>query len=404
LSMRIAYLVPEFPGQTHIFFWREIAALAKRGIETRLISTRHPPAGVVSHAWAPEAEAKTVYLGEMSVRDGIRATIEFLRWPTGWFSSIKAAVSSCPVGKIPRNLALILCASRLAEIMRRENLLHIHAHSCGDCALLATLTSQLTGYPYSLTLHGLLDDYGGQQNIKFRHAAFAMTITTTLRDSIRDRLGNDAPSNIGIAPMGVDPDKFRRTTSFQPWDGGPLRLFSCGRLSFGKGHQDLIEAVGLLRERGINAHLAIAGEDDVGGHGFRSELMALIDKLDLREYVTMLGAVSEHRVLEELQRAHFFVLASHQEALGVAIMEALSCGVPVISTNVGGIPELIDHNQDGYLVAPQNSEAIADAVMSLTKDPQLQRQFSGAGRVKIIEKFNSDISAIRLQNLLAKTN
>jgi glycosyltransferase involved in cell wall biosynthesis len=85
-------------------------------------------------------------------------------------------------------------------------------------------------------------------------------------------------------------------------------------------------------------------------------------------------------------------------------MEALSCGVPVISTNVGGIPELIDHNQDGYLVAPQNSEAIADAVMSLTKDPQLQRQFSGAGRVKIIEKFNSDISAIRLQNLLAKTN
>jgi glycosyltransferase involved in cell wall biosynthesis len=404
-KMRIAYLVPEFPGQTHIFFWREMAALTRRGIETRLVSTRRPPNGLISHTWAAEAGAKTVYVGEMGVREALSATVEFARCgPTGWFRSIIAAVSSCSAKKIPRNLALILCAARFAGIMRREKLSHIHAHSCGDSALLAMLTNRLSGVPYSLTLHGPLNDYGDQQNIKFRHAAFAIAITRTLQESIREKLGSDAPAKIGVVPMGVDPAAFSRKTPFLPWDGGPLLLFSCGRLNFVKGHQELIESVALIRLRGIDARLSIAGEDDLGGAGFRSTLTALIDKLDLRKEVTLLGAVSEHRVFEELQRAHLFVLASHSEPLGVAIMEALSCGVPVISTNAGGVPDLIDHERDGYLVEPKSAVAIANAVSSLIKRPALQQQFSTAGRNKIIEKFHSNVSATELQSLLVATS
>jgi glycosyltransferase involved in cell wall biosynthesis len=162
----------------------------------------------------------------------------------------------------------------------------------------------------------------------------------------------------------------------------------------------LIEAVAILRERGIDACLSIAGEDDTGGRGFRSDLAALIDKLNLKSEVTLLGAVSERRVFEELQHAHLFVLASHCEPLGVAIMEALSCGVPVISTNAGGVPEIIDHNENGYLVAPKSANEIANAVMCLIKTPDLQMKFSEAGRKKIADKFNSDMSAIELLCLL----
>jgi colanic acid/amylovoran biosynthesis glycosyltransferase len=126
----------------------------------------------------------------------------------------------------------------------------------------------------------------------------------------------------------------------------------------------------------------------------------LIDRLGLNNQVDLLGAVSERRVLEELRRAHLFALASHCEPLGVAIMEALSCGTPVIATNAGGVPEIIDHNQSCYLVAPKSVEAIADAVMTLIRDPGLQQRFSEAGRTKIIETFNSDISAVELTTLL----
>jgi glycosyltransferase involved in cell wall biosynthesis len=127
---------------------------------------------------------------------------------------------------------------------------------------------------------------------------------------------------------------------------------------------------------------------------------ALIDKLGLKNEVDLLGAASKRRVLEELRRAHMFALASHCERLGVAIMEALSCGTPVIATNASGVPEIIDHNQSGYLVAPKSVEAIADAVMALINDRSLQKRFSEAGRTKFIEKFNSDISAGELKNLL----
>lgn len=180
--MRIAYLIPEFPGQTHIFFWREIDALRRRGIEARFISSRHPPRKIVSHSWAAVSEAKTTYLGEMSARNALDAGIEFLRCgPLGWLTLIKAALSSCPVRKLPRNLTLLLCAARLVGIMKRENLSHFHVHSCGDFGLVAAFANRFAGCRYSLSLHRSLGDYGGQQNIKFRHAAFAIAITKTLK-------------------------------------------------------------------------------------------------------------------------------------------------------------------------------------------------------------------------------
>src|SRR5258708_21466912 len=110
--MRLAYLPPNFPGKTLFFLWREIDALRQRGIEVRFISPRPPPRKVVSHSWAAVGEAETTYLGEMSARDALDAAIGFLRCgPLGWLKSIKAALFSCPVRKIPRNLALLLCAA-----------------------------------------------------------------------------------------------------------------------------------------------------------------------------------------------------------------------------------------------------------------------------------------------------
>ena len=176
--------------------------------------------------------------------------------------------------------------------------------------------------------------------------------------------------------MGVDLSVFKRRKAYEPWTGeSPLRLFSCGRLNYVKGHQDIIRAVSILRQSGMNVYLEIAGEDDLGGTGFRSELESLIAHDKLVDNVVLLGAVPEERVFEGLQSAHLFVLASHREPLGVAIMEAMSCGTPVIATNRGGVPELIDHGVDGYLVPPQDNKILAEAIRYLAQDPPIGTAF-----------------------------
>jgi colanic acid/amylovoran biosynthesis glycosyltransferase len=400
--MKIAYLVPEFPGQTHIFFWREIEALSKLGVDVKLVSTRPPPQSNISHSWSELAQSGTLYLGEIGAGEALRAAIFVLLCsPLAWARTVRAALSGASIKRIPRNLALILFGGRLAAFMHREKLDHVHVHSCGDAAMLAMLANRLTGMNYSLSLHGPIEDYGTQQHVKFRHAAFALVITRQLLERLNSYLGTDAPNSIGIAPMGVDTEKFQRRESYKPWTGGPLRLFSCGRLNFVKGHQELIQTVSILRKAGIDAQLEIAGEDDDGGSGFRKTLEDLIAVLGLKESVRLVGAVSEQRVYEGLCSAHLFVLASHHEPLGVAIMEAMSCGTPVVSTNLGGVTELIDHGHNGLLVDPKNPKILADAIRQAITTPGLLGGFSIEGRKKIIVNFKSDRSAHVLQQLIA---
>ena len=128
--------------------------------------------------------------------------------------------------------------------------------------------------------------------------------------------------------------------------------------------------------------------------------MPSLRTLELANTVVLLGAVTEQRVFEGLEAAHLFVLASHHEPLGVAIMEAMSCETPVIATNLGGVPELIDHGSDGYLISPKDPEVMAASIKYLAGNPSLAKQFSAAGRAKIEQRFNCNLSAIELKRLL----
>ena len=182
-----------------------------------------------------------------------------------------------------------------------------------------------------------------------------------------------------------------------------LRLFSCGRLTHGKGHQDLIQAAEILRRRGIDARLAIAGEDDAGGAGYRSVLEARVARGTPAGATALLGAVSEERVRDELSRAHVFALASLTEALGVATMEAMAMRVPVVVTGVGGVPELVDDGVNGLLVSPARPEAMADAIEAVARDPERARRLGEAGRRKVEAGFDSGRSAeVLARHLLAR--
>ncbi|WP_319825125.1 exopolysaccharide biosynthesis GT4 family glycosyltransferase EpsE [Thalassovita sp.] len=385
---QIAYLVPQFPGQTHIFFWREIQHLERMGVQVHLFSTTPPPPGLISHSWSQQAMDRTTYLASRSV-PALLASLPKLPIP-----EILQEVRHDGFA-VARDVAISTpAARRLVAECKRRGITHVHAHSCGRAAMIAALANRIGGLDYSVTLHGPLQDYGPGQHLKWRRARFATIITHKIHAEVQAQLGPDLPARIQIQPMGIDADTLRRDTPYQPpAPGHPLRIFTCARLHFVKGHQDLLDAMRLLLDRGLNARLHIAGEDDDGGTGFRHVLEQKVADLNLSDHVTLLGAIDADQVKRRLCDAHLFVLASWAEPLGVAYMEAMSCATPTIGTDAGGVPELISNGRDGILVPPKNPEALAQAIAALAADPDTLTRLSAAGRQTVVDRFDSRLGA-----------
>jgi glycosyltransferase involved in cell wall biosynthesis len=303
-------------------------------------------------------------------------------------------------------LAILLVAGKLVRLARQAKWTHIHVHSCADAANVAAFASLLSGMPYSLTLHGpTLEGYGINQRQKWKGAAFATVISKRLFDDIDTKLNGAKPARIAIAPMGVDLEQIRRNRQYVPWKAGePCRLFSCGRLNPVKGHDLLLQTVEMLRDRGFDVRLQIAGEDELGGNGYRKALETLIWRKKLTGCVELLGAVPESRVRQGLEEAHIFVLASLNEGISVAIMEAMAMEMPVIVTDVGGNSELIDDGVDAILVQPQRPEEMSAAIERVLLDEDFSRRLREASRAKIAAKFHHRISAQAISSLLGHSS
>ncbi|GGA09712.1 MULTISPECIES: exopolysaccharide biosynthesis GT4 family glycosyltransferase EpsE [Salipiger] len=397
-KLRIGYLVPQFPGQTHIFFWREVQVLESMGHEVHLLSTRMPHSGLISHDWSQDAIARTTYLGQVEPVAALQALWALL--PRG----LPRAILREGPG-FAKDVAVTLSAARaLVTLARERGLDHVHVHSCARAALIAALARQMGGPTYSLTLHGPLSDYGPGQRFKWRHAAFATIITHKLLNEMQEAMPDDLPPRLVVRPMGVDTDELRRDAPYQPPEKGrPLRLFSCGRLNVVKGHQDLMSAMRQLLDQGVDVRLEIAGEDDAGGEGFRKDLEAHLRKLRLQDHVKLLGAIDAGAVKQKLLDAHVFVLASWHEPLGVAYMEAMACGVPVIGTDAGGVRELIDDGHNGKLVPPKDPTALARAIRDLAQNPDSAQRFSDAGRIQVETRFRASLGAETLVSEILAT-
>jgi glycosyltransferase involved in cell wall biosynthesis len=247
---------------------------------------------------------------------------------------------------------------------------------------------------YSMILHGPLGDYGANQAAKWRNARFQIVITQALKRAVLDTLPCVNERYLYVAPMGIDPLCFSRSRPYLPYaPGQPLEIFSCARLNRAKGHAVLFEVIAMLRKGGLDVRLTVAGEDDAGGSGYRSDLERMVTERGLSAVVTLLGAVSEERVRAELERCHIFALLSDAEPLGVAYMEAMSMEIPVLGTRAGGVPELIQDGIHGILVAPRDAAGAHDAILRMIGEPQAMIRMGLKARGRVIEGFSSSHSA-----------
>ena len=393
----IAYLMPEFPGQTHTWFDREVSHMREFGLDVRLFSTRPPPhESSARHAFAKRAREETTYLWPRSVSSILGA----IGWAllTRPHRLVRAAACGLTLDEMSpreriRTLPLVGAACVLARDARSADVQHLHVHSAARSTMIAMMTRRLTGLSFSLTLHGDLGWWGGGMGSKLRDAEFTVVVAEWLRDDILASYPDLRPNQILVGSMGVDTRKWvpeerlRENSSFQ--------VATVARLHHAKGYDVLINAVARLRDSGRNIRLTAMGSGPE-----QATLQSLVRELGLDGAVDFAGSLSEDEVIRRLHAADAFVLASRSDPRPVVVMEALALGLPVIGTDAGGIPEIVTSERDGLIVPAEDADALARAIARLIDDPELRRRLSVNARRTAVERFDSRIGAAALYERL----
>lgn len=212
----------------------------------------------------------------------------------------------------------------------------------------------------------------------FRRASAVHCVSAAIRDEAT-QYGLEPDKAVVIHPA-VDPDVFRPAAHMP--SGGPLRVVTTGGLLWGKGYEYALLAIRALLDRGVAVRF-----DVIGGGEERQRLLYTIHDLGLQDHVIAHGPLPPEGVLRLLQAADVFLLTSLSEGLSNAVLEAMACGLPVITTAVGGMPEAISDGAEGFLVPARDPRATADALQRLAAQPGLRREMGAAGRRRIIRDF-----------------
>jgi len=380
MAFRLGYVIPEFPSQTHAFFWREAAGLEAGGAFVRFVSTKRPPEDACPHAFAEEARRRTRYLFPPSP-SALSAARQLTPRTLARLAAYVAGLAESNARERAKVLALVPSALELVSIVESDRLDHVHVHSCADAAHLAAVANIICGVPFSLTLHGDLPVYGKDHGRKFSRASMVSAVTRPLAEQIRE-VSATVPTP--VVWMGVDTDRFRPRDRFDDSTSDPLRVVTVARLNLVKGHHFFLEAMARLTREGHDIRYEIAGSGP-----YQKEIQREIAALGLSDRATMLGAISEHAVAELLSRADVFALTSYGlgEAAPVAIMEAMACGVPAICSLIGGTGDMIVSGEDGILVEQRNVDDIERALRALLSRER-RAEMSRRARQSAVEKFD----------------
>jgi len=401
-TMRIGYLVSEFPAVSHAFISREIEALRAHGFEIVAASIRRPgnPEALAPHD-RQEME-QTAYLKPGLAVNGpaALARLAFQR-PAGVVRMVRAALRLNRKG--PRNLgkvaAYLLEAARLAAWARAQRVTHVHVHFGNPAAFVALLAAEAGVLTYSLSIHGPDDFYELSENVldaKCRGAVFVRAISHFCRSQILRLLPLAEWGKVSIVHCGISAQEFAPEPAAEAPDGA-FRLLCTGRLCVNKAQAVLIDAVCALRVQGIPAVLCLVGDGPE-----RAALERQAREAKAAGAVTFVGAVGRDQVRAYIRTCDAFVLPSFAEGVPVALMEAMAMERPVVSTRIAGIPELIEHGVSGLLVAPGDSEGLADALAQLYRDPALRGALARAGRSAVVAEFDLTRSGAQMAALFSR--
>jgi len=284
---------------------------------------------------------------------------------------------------------LLASAVDLLHWSREFRIDHIHSHSCANSAHIVAMARYLGGPTYSLTLHGDLNVYGKNQQFKMEKAEFICAVGSHLRQQILDRTSVPEP-RIHVTCMGVATAEMAALGKDREFKTGTLHLATVARLHPNKGHMHALEAVFRARQAGINVTYTIAGEGS-----YRDKIVSRIEQLGLTDCVRLTGTVGEAEVFRILSSADAYLLPSVKEgeAWPVSVMEAMSAGLPVVASDIGATPEMINSGFDGIIVPQADEAALLQSILFLANNVQSRREIGHAARITAQSRFDVRVTA-----------
>jgi glycosyltransferase involved in cell wall biosynthesis len=281
---------------------------------------------------------------------------------------------------------------------------HLHAHFAHDPALIALLAHKISGISYSFTAHAR-DLYqlavpALQERSKW--ASAVVTCCAANRDYLGQVLPEPLQAKIQLVHHGVDLQVFSPLPVEPPPPAAPepSLILTVGRLVEKKGFPVLLEAYQRLKLDGIAFRALVYGDGPLC-----QELSALLDQYDLDDRVDLVGARVQQEIIPMYQKAAVFALTpaitddGDRDGIPNVLVEAMACGLPVVTTAVAGIPELVIHNHNGLLFQPHDAQGIAAGLAALLGDQDLCRRLGQAARRTVMECFDSRVGASRMADL-----
>ena len=401
MTGRVVYIVRSWPRLSQTFIVNEVLALERRGVQLDVVSLVRSGETVVQPQVA-DVRAPVTYLDDPRPRRLLAHLSAFAATPGRYLSALLLCLRQPELAAGYGDSSALECLTHAARIAKGVNALsgpgrpnHVHAHFAHDPALVGMFVSMLTGLPFSFTGHAR-DLYQIPASSLAAKAARATMLVTCCEANVtflRNTLpGSQVP--VEVIHHGVDLDRFAPSTRRS--DGVPA-LVSVGRLVEKKGFDDLLRALARLDQP---FSFQIYGDGPL-----HDELMSLRDELGLGDRIDFMGARDSDEIVKALADADAFVLTptttedGDRDGIPNVLVEAMACGLPVVTTTAGGITELVADEVNGLLCDPDDVSSIARSVGRIVADPALRARLGAAGRDTVEADYDVNTAAARLEAL-----
>lgn len=402
-KMKICYITAQVPfGIGEVFILEEMLEAKRQGVNLLIIP--RSPSKVVFHEECKELLENTIWLPLISLGMIFCFCRALLTKIALWKILVAIVVCSRYPLVVIKNLLVLLKGVFIAEVIGKENIEHIHAHWGSTTSTMAYIVSQMTDLPWSLTLHRWDIKENNMLKEKVKSAKFIRCISEHGQKELLEIVGGEYEERIKVIHMGVKiPASIEQSS-------GSKKVFTIvtpANFLQVKGHRYLIEACLILIKHDVkNFHCIFYGEGPL-----RVKLENLIEKKSLTNYVRMPGAIFHEKLIEmyRKRKVDMVILSSintskgEHEGIPVSLMEAMAYKIPTISTNTGGILELLSDGA-GIVVEEKNSEELANAVETLLKNQKLRDKIGTKGYQRVVEEFNVSTSTARLLKAIKGEN
>ena len=398
INVRITYLINQYPKVSHTFIRREILALERLGHEIQRVALRGWDEKPIDSQDILE-QTKTVYVLKNGIFSLLLSAFKcLLQKPSNFFSALWLAMQMGIRADRPLifHLVYFLEACQVYLETKQFNAQHLHAHFGTNPSEIAMLVNALGGLPYSFTVHGP-EEFDRPQFLKLSEkidrAKFVVAISSFGRSQLMRWVSFDNWYKIKIVHCGLEPDFFSIPAVSIPTKSS---LICVGRLCEQKGQLLLVEAVKTLSEQQVEVELTLAGDGEM-----RTEIESLIAKYQLEDKVKITGWISSEAVRAHILAAQVLILPSFAEGLPVVIMEAMSLRRPVISTYIAGIPELVQHGENGWLCVAGDITALSNTIREALSTPVARlKEMGDAAFARVTAQHHIDSEVAKLAEFM----